>query len=67
MRNTEEGKNKIALIKDRIDFYSARASLSDIRLKRLPVILQQFLAFRYHRYAKGTKHAVNDLFRKVRK
>jgi hypothetical protein len=65
--NTPQAKNKILLVKDEISFYRARSSLPSTRWKRLPIILQELIAFRYHRYTKGTKHAVKDFLRKVYK
>ena len=64
--NTPEVRNKISLVKDGLAFFRVRSSLPSARWKRLPVILQELFASRYHRYAKGTRHAAKDLIRKVR-
>ena len=39
----------------------ARANLPQRRLNRLPTILRELLAWRYHEYANGFKSAAKDL------
>ncbi|TFH08663.1 MAG: glycosyltransferase [Nitrosomonadales bacterium] len=64
--NIPEAKNKILQVKDELAFLRARSSLPSSHWKRVPIVLRELISFRYHRYAKGTKHVVKDLLRKVR-
>jgi glycosyltransferase involved in cell wall biosynthesis len=67
INNTPGAKNKILQVKEELAFLYARSSLPSTRWKRLPVILQELFASRYHRYARGTRCALKDLTRKVYK
>lgn len=45
-----------------ITHYRARANLPNKKLQRLPIILRELAARRYHLYAKGVRSAAKDLF-----
>lgn len=52
----------LSLVEDKLAHLEARAGLPESRAARLPRVLGELLALRYHRYARGVRSAAKDLY-----
>jgi len=60
-RNAFDCRKALAFAGDYARHLDARANLPQRRLNRVPTILRELLAWRYHEYANGFKSAAKDL------
>lgn len=60
-RDDFDGRRILARLQPRLGHFDARSSLPRGRLLRVPHVLRELMALRYHRYSNGLRSALKDL------
>lgn len=60
--NVPHSTEVISRLEAKMAHLTVRVNMPELKLKRLSVVINELLTFRYHRYSYGWKSAVKDLF-----